>query len=109
VPVLHQTEEQAAAEAAWRAVIDAQWADVQLLLQRWPDRTSPECVAAEERLRRQAAPGGAADQALAALHALYGGYALVPEAVRRRLERYAQEQLGGRPWPRQSVAADRGR
>ena len=87
------------AEARWRAVIDGQRADLDLLLARWPDRTSPEVVAALGRLRRRTAPGGDADEAALAVHEAYGGTRRVPASVRRRMERYAEERLGGKPWP----------
>ena len=92
------------AEAHWRRVIDAQWEDVQLLLRRWPDRTSPEPAAALVRLLRRAAPDGDADQAMGALEAAYGGRERVPPAVRRRLDRYALEHLGGVPWPERDLS-----
>jgi hypothetical protein len=88
-----------AAEGRWRAVVDAQRDDLALLRARWPDRTSPESLGALARLRRRAVPGGEADEAIGALYGAYGGAARVPPALRRRLERYAREQLGGRPWP----------
>jgi hypothetical protein len=92
------------AEAVWRAVVDAQRDDLALLRARWPDRTSPESAGALARLRRRAAPGGEADEAIGAVHAAYGGPRRVPPAVRRRLEHYAREQLGGRPWPARSLS-----
>ena len=81
----------AAAEARWRAVVDAQRDDLAVLRARWPDRTSPESRAVLARLRRRVAPGGDADEAMAAVHAAYDG--AVPPVVRRRLEHYAREQL----------------
>jgi hypothetical protein len=95
----------AEAEAAWRAVVDAQRDDLALLRARWPDRTSPESRAAIERLHRRGDPGGDADRVIEAVHAAWGGTARVPAAVRRRLEGYAWEQLGGRPWPRKAPDA----
>ncbi len=92
-----------AAEVAWRAVVDAQRDDLALLRERWPDRKSDESRAAIDRLRHRAAPGGEADGAIAALHAAWGGKDRVPAPVRRRLERYTWEQLGGRPWPERRV------
>jgi hypothetical protein len=94
----------AAAEGRWRAVVDAQRDDLALLRARWPDRTSPESLGAIARLRRRAQPGGEADEAIGAVHAAYGGSGRVPPAVRRRLERYAWEQLGGRPWPERTLS-----
>ncbi len=93
-----------AAEAGWRLVVDRQRDDLALLRARWPDRTSPESLEAIARLRRRAAPGGEADEAIGAVHAAYGGAERVPGAVRRRLERYAWEQLGGRPWPERTLS-----
>lgn len=89
----------AAAEGAWRAVVDAQRADLALLRGRWPDRTSPESRGAIERLRRRADPGGDADRAIGAVHEAYGGEARVPERVSDRLSSYAWEHLGGGAWP----------
>jgi hypothetical protein len=96
--------EAAAAEGRWRAVVDAQRDDLALLRARWPDRASPASLGAIARLRRRAAAGGEADEAIGAVHAAYGGPARVPAAVRRRLERYAWEQLGGRPWPERTLS-----
>jgi hypothetical protein len=94
----------AEAEAAWRAVVDAQRDDLALLRDRWPDRTSAESLGAIERLQRRGAPGGDADRAVASVHAAWGGTARVPEHVRRRLEGYAWEQLGGRPWSKRDAS-----
>ena len=99
-----QSEAARDAEAIWRQVIDAQWEDVQLLLRRWPDRTSPEPAAALVRILRRAAPGGDADQAIGTLEAAYGGAERVPQTVRRRLDRYALEHLGGVPWPERDLS-----
>jgi hypothetical protein len=88
-----------AAEAVWRLVVDAQRDDLTLLRRWWPDRASPEPAAALARLLRRAAPDGDADEAMGAVHAAYGGYDRVPQAVRRRLERYVQERMGALPWP----------
>ena len=90
-----QTEAQATAEADWRAVIDAQQDDLDLLLERWPDRTSPDVVAAIDRLAERTVPGGLADQAAAAVHAAYGGRDRTPPAVRLRMEQYVWDVLGG--------------
>jgi hypothetical protein len=76
-------------------VVDAQRDDLAVLRARWPDRTSPESRAALARLRRRVAPGGDADEAMAAVHAAYDG--AVPPVVRRRLAHYAREQLPGGP------------
>lgn len=99
-------EEQAAAEVAFRAVIDAQCADLALLRARWPDRDSPESRAALARLDAVAAPDGDADRATAAVHAAWGGHDRVPEDVRERLEQYVWERMGGRPWPERDLAED---
>ena len=96
---LDLSEQAREAEARWRAVIDGQRADLDLLLARWPDRKSPEVVAALGRLRGRVAPGGEADEAVRAVHAAYGGTRRVPASVRRRMERYSEERLGGKPWP----------
>lgn len=99
-------EEQAAAEVAFRAVIDAQCADLALLRARWPDRESPESRAAIDRLAAAGGPGGEADQAIASVHAAWGGHDRVPEAVRERLEQYVWERMGGRPWPERDLSED---
>jgi hypothetical protein len=96
----------AAAEVAFRAVIDAQTADLDALRRRWPDRTSPESVAIQERLTGRAAPDGAAEQAVTALYRAYGGAALVPAPVRTRLARYVDERLGHRPWPERDPSGE---
>ena len=56
------------------------------------------------RLLRRAAPDGDADEAMGAVHAAYGGYDRVPQAVRRRLERYVNETLGATPWPERDLS-----
>lgn len=88
-----------AAEAVWRLVVDAQRDDLLLLRRHWPDRTSPVPAAALTRLLRRAEPDGDVDAAMVAVHAAYGGSDRVPQAVRRRLERYVAETLGATPWP----------
>lgn len=93
-----------AAEAVWRLVVDAQRDDLALLRRHWPDRSSPEPAAALVRLLRRAEPDGDADAAMGAVHAAYGGADRVPGAVRRRLERYVTETLGGTPWPERDLA-----
>lgn len=93
-----------AAEVIWRMVIDATRDDFALLLRWWPDRDSPAPAAAVARNARRAAPGGDADEALGAVYAAYGGRDRVPRHVHERLRRYAQEQLGGRPWPDRDLA-----
>jgi hypothetical protein len=95
-----------AAEHAFYRVVDAQCADLALLRERWPDRTSPESRGAIDRLTARAAPDGDADRATAALHRAYGGSARVPEPVRRRLERYVLERMGGKPWPERDLSED---
>lgn len=95
-----------AAEQGWRDVIDAQGADLDRLRERWPDRTSPESLAIQGRLTGRAAPDGAAEQAVHAVHRAYGGAALVPAAVRERMERYVDERMGHRPWPERQLAED---
>jgi hypothetical protein len=102
------SEEARAAEASWRLVVDAQRDDLALLTERWPDRASPECVAAIDRLRRRFAAGGDADEALAAVSVAYGGRDRIPLPVWERLERYVWEQLGGRPWPERDLSAGLG-
>src|SRR5262245_10826429 len=92
----------AAAEAAWRRVVDAQAADLVLLFRRWPDRESPDSQGAIARLHRRRAPGGDADQALAALETAYGGPDAVPAAVRQRLDAYVETQLGRAPWRKEA-------
>jgi hypothetical protein len=94
----------AAAEVAFRAVIDAQRADLALLRARWPDRESLESRAALDRLAAASAPDGDADRAIAAVHAAYGGHDRVPEDVRARMEQYVWERLGERPWPARDLA-----
>lgn len=94
------------AEHAFYRVIDAQCADLALLRARWPDRESPESRAALDRLAAVAAPGGGADRAIAAVHAVYGGAARVPAPVRTRLEQYVWERMGGRPWPERDLSED---
>lgn len=84
-------EAQAAAEAIWRFVIDAQADDLALLRRRWPDRESEVSLAALERLKRRVAPGGDGEQAMDAVRSAYGGR--VPDAVSERLERYTEERL----------------
>ena len=93
-----------AAEVVWRMVVDAQRDDLLLLRRWWPDRTSPEPGAALARLLRRAEPDGDADEAMATVHAAYGGSDRVPQAVRRRLERYVTETLGATPWPERDLA-----
>ncbi|HVG97849.1 MAG TPA: hypothetical protein VNK05_13170 [Chloroflexota bacterium] len=89
-------------------MVDAQRDDLAVLRARWPDRTSPESRAALARLRRRVAPGGDADEAMAAVHAAYDG--AVPPVVRRRLEHYAREQLPEGPQTAASRRTDeRGR
>ena len=78
-------------------MVDAQRDDLAVLRARWPDRTSPVSRAALARLRRRAAPGGDADEAMAAVYAAYAG--AVPPVVRRRLAHYVREQLAGGPRP----------
>ena len=78
-------------------MVDAQRDDLAVLRARWPDRTSPTSREAIARLRRRAAPGGDADEAMAAVYAAYAG--AVPPVVRRRLEHYVREQLAGGPRP----------
>jgi hypothetical protein len=94
------------AEHAFYRVIDAQCADLDELRRRWPDRTSPESVAIQDRLTGRAAPDGAAEQAVAALHRAYGGAALMPAPIRARLERYVDERLGHRPWPERDLSEE---
>ena len=76
-------------------MVDAQRDDLLLLRRWWPDRTSPEPAAALVRLLRRAEPDGEADEAMGAVHVAYGGYDRVPQAVRRRLERYVGGDAGG--------------
>lgn len=104
VAVRELSEEARAAEAIWRLVIDAQRDDLDLLRRRWPDRESAESRGAIERLKRRAAVGGDAEQALEAVHAAYGGWGRAPRHVSERLERYVEEQLGRRPWPERDLA-----
>ena len=85
-------------------MVDAQRDDLQFLRERWPDRTSPESLAALARLLRRAAPDGAAEAAMAAVFAAYGGAARVPRAVRWRLTAYVHEHLERRPWPERDLA-----
>ena len=106
MPIVEQTEEQAAAEAGFRAVVDAQGDDLELLRRWWPDRTSPEAAAAVARLLRRAAPDGEVDEAMGAVHAAHGGHDRVPQAVRDRLEDYIRERLGVRPWPERDLPDD---
>lgn len=94
------------AEGVFRAVIDAQCADLALLRARWPDRESSESRAAIDRLDAVAAPDGDADRAIAAVHAAWGGHDRVPEDVRERLEQYVWERMGGRPWPARDLSED---
>jgi hypothetical protein len=101
---LEASEAARAAEAVWRQVVDAQRDDLLLLRRHWPDRTSPEPAAALVRLLRRAEPDGEADEAMGAVHAAYGGYDRVPQAVRRRLERYVAETLGATPWPERDLS-----
>ena len=107
-PALHDPKELSeaarAAEAVWRGVVDAQRDDLTLLRRWWPDRTSPEPAAALVRLLRRAEPDGDADEAMGAVHAAYGGPERVPQAVRRRLERYVQERMGALPWPERDLS-----
>ena len=108
LPALHDPKEASetarTAEAVWRLVVDAQRDDLLLLRRWWPDRSSPEPAAALVRLLRRAEPDGDADEAMGAVHAAYGGYDRVPQAVRRRLERYVAEQMGAAPWPERDLA-----
>ena len=97
-----------AAEHAFFRVVDAQRDDLQFLRARWPDRTSPESLAALARLLRRAAPDGAAEAAMAAVFEAYGGAARVPQAVRVRLTAYVHEHLERRPWPERDLAEDLG-
>ena len=107
-PALHDPKEvsEAArdAEANWRGVVDAQRDDLESLRRRWPDRTSPEASAALSRLLRRAAPDGEVDEAMRTVHAAYGGYDRVPNAVRRRLERYVDERMAVAPWPERDLS-----
>ena len=103
----------AAAEARWRAVVDAQRADLDLLRDRWPDRASPESAAAIDRLRAVVAPGGEADRVVEALRDAYGGPDRVPPAVSRWLEAYARYGLtfgpdrpAPPPWPEPDATGD---
>jgi len=103
----------AAAGGRWRAVVDAQRADLDLLRDRWPDRASPASAAAIDRLRAVVAPGGEADRAVEALRDAYGGPDRVPPAVSRWLEAYARYGLTfgpdrptPPPWPETDEALD---
>lgn len=104
VDIRELSEEVRAAEAVWRLVVDAQRDDLLLLRRWWPDRTSPVPAAALVRVLRRAEPDGDADEAMGAVHAAYGGYERVPQAVRRRLERYVTETLGATPWPERDLS-----
>jgi hypothetical protein len=89
-----------AAEAGWRAVIDAQAADLRTVRRFAAEPQRPEAVEALRRLRARAAPGGDADAAMRRVRDAHGG--AVPLAVRRLLERYVVEHLhSGAPpaWP----------
>jgi hypothetical protein len=100
------TEATQTAEHAFYRVVDAQRDDLQFLRQRWPDRTSPESLAALARLLRRAAPDGEAETAMAGVFAAYGGAVRVPRAVRWRLTAYVHEHLERRPWPERDLAED---
>jgi regulator of protease activity HflC (stomatin/prohibitin superfamily) len=102
------TEATRTAEHAFYEVVDAQRDDLQYLRERWPDRTSPEALAALARLLRRAAPDGEAETAMEGVFSAYGGAAVVPPAVRRRLAHYVHEHLERRPWPERDLAEDLG-
>ena len=95
-----------AAEQTFYRVVAAQRDDLQFLRERWPDRTSPESLAALARLLRRAAPDGEAEAAMDAIFRAYGGAAVVPPAVRRRLAHYVHEHLTSRPWPERDLSED---
>lgn len=99
-------DSRAAAEIAFRAMVDAQCADLALLRARWPDRTSPESQGAIARLAATMAPGGDADQAIASVDAAWGGAARVPGPVRERMEQYVWDRMGKRPWPARDLSED---
>ena len=56
------------------------------------------------RLLRRAEPDGEADEAMGAVHVAYGGYDRVPQAMRRRLDRYVTETLSATPWPERDLS-----
>lgn len=95
-----------AAEQTFYKVVAAQRDDLQFLRERWPDRTTPEALAALARLLRRAAPDGEAEAAMAGVFEAYGGALLVPPAVRRRLAHYVHEHLTSRPWPERDLSED---
>lgn len=100
------TEATRTAEHRFYAVVDRQREDLQFLRERWPDRTSPESLAALARLLRRAAPDGEAEAAMDGVFRAYGGAAVVPAAVRRRLAHYVHEHLTSRPWPERDLSED---
>jgi hypothetical protein len=86
------------AEARWRALIDAQAADLRLIRRRWPDQQHPDVVAARARLRARSAPDGLADQVMEVVREVYGG--AVPDLVSERLQQYVVDHLHpGQPEP----------